>query len=101
MKKEEVMSSGSPIPRDRPQWPCQCCGRHHQLWRRAAECRWEDAAWVAGQGPWASVARCLRATTVMLFPTLEEAYEAKQAIDHTGCGGMCAGRHLVVHVEDD
>jgi hypothetical protein len=53
-------------------------------------------AWVAGDGPWASVSYCPRGTTAILFPSRDEAQRAKEQVDKTRCGGACIMQHRVV-----
>jgi hypothetical protein len=76
---------------------CSRCGRRHRTYRTLAECRYPYAAWVNGEGPWATLARC-RAFTLTLHASEAEAVSAKAQIDHTGCGGKCSGKHSVVRL---
>jgi hypothetical protein len=61
-----------------------------------AERRWPKAAWITGEGSYASVSLCPPAPTAILFETRAEAEGAKRGIDVGGCGGRCVGDHLVV-----
>jgi len=60
--------------------------------------RWRRAIWIVGDGPWASVSRCPRGTTVQLYGEEAEALRAKRVIDGSGCSGACVGRHEVVEL---
>jgi hypothetical protein len=88
-----------------PSHPCRVCGRRHRTWHAFAKCRWPRALWIAGSGPWASVAHCSHHTTpgptVQLYRTHAGAAQAKAIIDSTGCGGCCSGAmgHKVVGLE--
>jgi hypothetical protein len=59
--------------------------------------RWPAAAWVIGDGPWASVAYC-DTTTVMLFATQAEAERAQSFIDRLACGHACVREHELVEL---
>jgi hypothetical protein len=65
-------------------------------------CQFEDAsnsaAWIDGEGEFAVFAYC-RALTVTRWPTLEEAVEAKRAIDGGGCGGGCVRLHFIIRFD--
>jgi hypothetical protein len=76
------------------------CARAHRSAATFARCVWSKAHWVSGYtyGEFATVARC-RGVTVTLWATPEEAHTAKSAIDGTGCGGRCIGRHEVIRLE--
>jgi hypothetical protein len=76
--------------------PCSRCGARHRTWRRLARCRWPGAAWVTGEGRFASVSLCPPDVTVMLFREREKAEEAKGLIDRLACGGRCWKRHRLV-----
>ena len=67
-------------------------GESHRYRNRAK--RIFKPEWVAGTGPFASVAFC-RVTTVQLYDTLAEAERAKQRIDEIACGGQCHRAHEV------
>lgn len=74
------------------------CTRTHRTWTTLAKCIWPRAIWIHGNGPYASVARCGRGTTVLLAERLEDAQEAKELVDDTGCGGLCQRRHEVIQL---
>ena len=63
-----------------------------------AKRRFPNAAWITGNGPWASLAAC-GVLTVILYPTREQAETARAFIDQTGCGGGCYRDHAVVNIE--
>ncbi len=73
------------------------CRLRHWAYLPFARCAWPDAAWVEGEGRWASVAHC-RDLTVMLHKTLDDARAAVDAIDRKACGGGCQRRHEVVEL---
>lgn len=73
------------------------CESAHRTYRTMAKCVWRRAAWIQGNGPYASVAYC-RVTTVMLYATAAEAEEAKAIIDASACGGRCSRRHEVIQL---
>jgi hypothetical protein len=58
------------------------------------------AAWIIGDGPYASVAYWDE-TTVMLFATKGEAAHAKAFIDRLACGHACLREHELAHLEAD
>jgi len=66
----------------------------------AARRAWPHAAWIIGDGPFASVAHC-GVVTVILFRTLAEACRAKVMIDQGACGHACHGAHEVVGLDDE
>jgi hypothetical protein len=73
---------------------CRRCGRHHRRWSALAKCRFK-AIWVSGDHRFASVSFCPRGPTVQCYATLDEAREARAAIDAGSCGGMCWRQHGV------
>lgn len=74
------------------------CDRAHTTWNDFAQCVWPHAAWVQGEGQYATVTRC-DTTTVVLKRTPEEARATKQAIDRDGCGTGCTRRHALVLID--
>ncbi|MEK6251253.1 MAG: hypothetical protein AABM43_04790 [Actinomycetota bacterium] len=75
-----------------------CPLHRHRSYRTLARCLWPEAIWVAGNGPWASLAYC-NVLTVELYRTEASALLAKRAIDQTACGGRCYGDHRFVYLE--
>lgn len=75
------------------------CARQHRTWHSLARCMWPRAAWVAGDGPFASVSWCPRGLTVVLHETALGAANAVRTIDAAGCGGRCIGNHEVIRLE--
>lgn len=83
------------------------CERRHHSYAAMAKCIWKKAAWVKGDGKYASVSYCTKnrsgwmwaEATVMLFTSLGEAETAKDWIDHGGCGGACTRRHELIELE--
>lgn len=73
------------------------CSHQHRTLNALLKCLWPRAAWYMGAGRFASLAHC-RSLTVFLYPTLEEAEDAKAGIDRIGCGGGCDRRHEVVSI---
>jgi hypothetical protein len=67
-------------------------GWYAQAWRL-----WPKAAWVGGNGPWATLAWC-RVLTVELHETEEDARRALKMIDDTACGGLCRRKHELVRL---
>jgi hypothetical protein len=69
-----------------------------------AKCIWPRAAWIIGDGAFASVSYCGRAAyrgryvTVELHRTAGGALAAKGIIDATACGGHCTRQHAVVEL---
>ncbi len=74
------------------------CERKHRTLSTLAKCIWPRAAWILGDGKFATVAYC-RVTTVALHADLNSAQSAMSLIDSTGCGGMCSRRHKMVQLE--
>jgi hypothetical protein len=65
--------------------------KEQSVWERKAWSKWPRAIWIDsenGGGPFATVYPDPRGTTVVLFPTLEEAERAKERV----CGGQCWGK---------
>lgn len=70
-------------------------------YRTIARHRYPQALWIAGEGPYASLAYC-GGLTVLLCASQEAAMQAKQGIDHLGCGHACRGEHRGgLHVVED
>jgi hypothetical protein len=67
-------------------------------WRAQAKHRWPKAAWIDGDGPYASLAHC-RELTVRLYPDQASAQRGKDFIDRLGCGGACYGHHEIVKIQ--
>lgn len=57
-----------------------------------------DAVWIDGAGPYLVLAYC-RGLTVSRHSTLEAAIRSKRTIDHSGCGGLCIGVHLIGYAD--
>ena len=74
------------------------CTRQHRTDKTLARCIWPKAEWIAGDGPYASVAYC-RVLTVELHATADAAREALRIIDGHACGGRCYGRHELIRIE--
>ena len=64
-------------------------------WKRTTKRKWPKACWIAGDGPYASLAHC-RDLTVQLYDDILEALLAKATIDSSGCGGSCHRRHEII-----
>ena len=64
------------------------CKARHRTAKTFLRCAIPRAAWVHGEGEYATVAWCNQ-PTVLLCPTFEEAQAAKAGIDSTACGGRC------------
>ena len=75
------------------------CGRKHKTRRSLAQCMFTRAEWVAGEGEYATLARC-RVLTAELHTTLEKAQAAMRLIDSTGCGGRCHNDHELIRLAD-
>jgi hypothetical protein len=71
------------------------CHRNHRNYRTLARCLWPRAEWIAGDGPYATLARC-RVLTVELHTTEDTARKSLARIDGTGCGGRCYGDHELI-----
>jgi len=74
------------------------CNAKHRTYRTMAKCVWRRAAWIMGDGEYASVAWCHRGATVQLHATAGEAEQAKAIIDASACGGRCTRRHEVIRL---
>jgi hypothetical protein len=74
------------------------CTRTHRTYTTHAKCIWPRALWIHGNGPYASVARCGRGTTIQLSQNTEDATAAKELIDNHGCGGLCQRRHELIEL---
>lgn len=76
------------------------CEARHRRWSTLAKCLWPRAVWIAGGGPYATVARC-RVLTVELHRTEEAARQALAGIAEFGCGGRCYGDHELIVLRPD
>jgi hypothetical protein len=84
--------------RAKPSYREAGCELHaHRRYKTLAKCLWPRACWVAGEGPWATLAHC-KALTIQLHRTRERAEEAKRIIDSSACGGGCYGAHEIVRL---
>lgn len=78
------------------------CDARHRTYRTTAKCLWPRAYWIAGDGPYATTARCRpHVLTVELWPTREAAEAAMRAIGASGCGGACVRRHELIRLHFD
>lgn len=75
--------------------PTRTRAHQHRTWNALARCRFPRFAWVAGDGPWASISTC-GAGTARLHLTRADALAAKRLIDETRCGHRCRGAHTVL-----
>ena len=73
------------------------CTSRHRSYKTMATCIWKRAAWIVGNGPYATLAHC-GVLTVTLHPTGEAAEVSKRTIDDTACGHQCSGRHEIVEL---
>jgi hypothetical protein len=73
------------------------CDRTHRTYRTLAKCIWRRAEWIAGDGPYATLAHC-RVLTVELHTTEAAARQALARIDEWGCGGRCYRDHDLVRL---
>lgn len=74
------------------------CTAQHRTFRTMAACIWPRAAWVLGNGPFASVSRCRGRITVQLHNDEQQARSALATIDSTACGGLCSRQHALVRI---
>ncbi len=74
------------------------CHRHHRTHQTLAECRWPEAAWIVGDGPYAVLAHC-DMLSVVLHDTPEAAHTALARLDERRCCRACDGRHELVVLE--
>lgn len=80
------------------------CTRQHRTYKAFAKCVWPKAAWISGEGPYATVTRCphsvnLRGViTVMLHKSVEVAQHALREVNNTGCGGQCIKKHELIEL---
>jgi hypothetical protein len=77
------------------------CGRRHRTYNRAARCRFSEAWWINGEGPYAVLARCGNyggrgGLTVTLWATRGKAERVLD--DLRPCGGQCTGEHEIVEL---
>lgn len=75
--------------------PTRTRAHQHRTWNTLARCRFPSFAWVAGDGPWASISTC-GAGTARLHESKAEALASKTFIDETRCGHRCRGAHTVL-----
>jgi hypothetical protein len=73
------------------------CRRTHTSYYQLAKCIWRRSEWVAGNGPFATLAHC-RVLTVQLHTTEDAARRALALIDATACGGRCYRDHQLVRL---
>ena len=76
------------------------CTRNHRNHYTLARCIWSRAEWIAGDGPYATVAHC-RVLTVELHQTREAAAKALEVIDQFACGGRCHGDHELILLQPE
>jgi len=76
------------------------CRRQHRAWLALARCIFPDAAWIAGQGPYAAVAWC-GVTSVTLHADADAATHGLGLIDLLGCGCQCHGDHDLMRLDLD
>ena len=65
------------------------CDKTHLTYYSLARCVWPRALWIWDEGPYASVAHCAPGTTVILWPTFDQARRALDRIAYLGCGHAC------------
>ena len=81
------------------------CRKHRHRTRNAeARCLYRYAAWVSGEGRWATLAGC-GVLTIILHNTEDQARLALGFIDAYGCGHRCRvgklrQRHRLVYLDD-
>jgi hypothetical protein len=68
-----------------------------KTWIDVARRLWPDAAYVTGDGPFATVRGCGR-TTVVLHPTVEQARVALRDM-HPGSDGWCLQKHVLIALD--
>lgn len=71
------------------------CARRHRAHQTLAECRWPEAAWVVGDGPFALLAHC-DMLSISLHDTRAAAEAALARLDELRCCRACDGRHEIV-----
>jgi len=76
------------------------CTRRHRNYHTLARCVWPRAEWIAGDGPYATLAYC-RVLTVELHRTREAADKALSEVERWGCGGRCHGEHELIVLQLD
>jgi hypothetical protein len=75
------------------------CGSHHRTWRAYAKHHLTCAMWISGDGPHAVVSGFPGALTVTLWPTLDQAEQARYHIDTgAGRGAGCMRIHHIVQL---
>ncbi|WP_409186711.1 hypothetical protein F9C11_21720 [Amycolatopsis sp. VS8301801F10] len=82
------------------------CSAKHRTWRTLAACMWPQAAWISGEGQYATVSRCSESAvrqvvSVALHDDLAKAKEALDLINATACGGRCVKDHELIKLERD
>ncbi|MGD8214044.1 hypothetical protein [Aestuariimicrobium sp. Y1814] len=71
------------------------CSSKHRTFNKLVRCMIPTAAWVMGEGHYATIAWC-KVPTVTLHQHAADAQQARSQIDSIGCGGRCRGHHDVV-----
>jgi len=68
-------------------------------YRPLARQRWPRAAWIAGDGPYATVSDC-PPLTVELHRTRAKADATLDFLTDCSCGHCCTGRHRIVDLAE-
>jgi hypothetical protein len=66
-------------------------------WQDVARLVWPGAAWVLGEGHFATIRGCGGQTTVLLHPTVEEARSALRRM-HPGIVRNCELKHVLIEL---
>jgi hypothetical protein len=67
-------------------------------WNDVARQVWPGAAWVHGEGKFATVRGCGGQTTVLLHPTVEKARSALRRMHPGGVNGWCDQLHVLIEL---
>ena len=70
-----------------------------RTWNDLARVIWPCAAWVLGEGQFATIRGCGGQTTVLLHPSVEEARSALRRMHPGGANGRCEQRHVLIALE--
>ena len=74
------------------------CESQHRTYRTFLKCAIRRLEWVMGDGQFAVIAWC-GVPTVTLHKRLEDARDAWETVNATGCGGRCSRRHEIVRLD--
>ena len=71
-----------------------------RTWNDLARDIWPDAAYVHGEGRFATVRGCMGQTTVYLHPTVEQARSALRRIHQFWGHNVCELKHVLIELHE-